>query len=133
LDLISRANNSVSERGWKLRRSHSARKPVQSFLWSLWRTKEAGIPPCETIPGNHRWQSQQCWLELGLRCNCGSRRADDLRCGHSSRRRKAFHCARWWKAHGISKIRRGCLYPVVDWTSLELRDANQGIPWRTVR
>jgi endonuclease YncB( thermonuclease family) len=46
------------------------------------------------ILGNHRRQSQQSWMELGLSCGSGSRRANNLDCRRASRRRKALRCAR---------------------------------------
>src|SRR5439155_21783885 len=45
------------------------------------------------ILGNHREQSQQSRLELGLRLSRGFSRANNLDCWRTSRRRKAVHHA----------------------------------------
>jgi len=57
------------------------------------------------ILGNHRRQSQQSRLELGLRCNRGFSWANDVRCGCAPRRPKAFRCARRWKTDCVHGTR----------------------------
>jgi len=89
------------------------------FAGTHWKvaSRRAGIG--REIRGDHRWQSQQSRLELGLGFSSGSPRANDLDCGRAWLR-KAFHRACRWIADCFCGIRKGSLYPPIDWANLEV-------------
>jgi len=62
-------------------------------------------PAREAVLGDHRWQSQESRLELGLRLRCGFLRANGLDC---------WRAPRWWKAaiRGTSRCSPCRIMPV---------------------
>jgi len=108
---------------WKLspqtrkNRHRRFKRSATSLKWPNPRHKPLWLIS-KAILGNHRWQSQQTRLELGLCLSDWFQWANDLDCRRASRRRKALRCACRWKADCVCGIGKSGLYPPIDWTNL---------------